>query len=393
MPAFDTVVDSAMTATVPSAAAAAEDPVPGGARRPIAPPPASTWGTSAALGTAACGALYLLVSYLPADSWLYPFLMSRGVLQWVMLTIALSAAASLAQLSWRSRAQRDAAAKLLTASVSWPRGSLPEVRRQVKAMVEQFGEGSWAAQRLVQVVQAVAAGDNSPSERARLAKGSREVVDEQYQLARSAAGALPVVGLAATVWMLSAGMSNLAAFARLASDFGSLRNMLGGFGGSLTSAFDSTLMSLLLMVPVMLLAGIARARDEATLKVVDRLAGRLAATVRCPRPEGPNEAFIQATAAGIVDAVQVGLERMIDTLRGTLDARLPKIGVEAQAALASLPAVLVKLNRTIASPPAARLPEAVETAAAQIPALLRQVTAALGEPRRIELSVPTQLKP
>ena len=248
MPAVDTVVDLAMTATLPTlpVAAAADEPVSGGAPRPIASPPASTWGTSAVLGIAACGALYVLVSRLSAESWLYGFLMSRGVLQWVMLAIALSATASLAQLSWRGRAQRKAAAALLTASESWPRWSLPEARRQVKALVGQIGEGSWAAQRLVQVVQAMASGDNSPSERARLGRSSRDLVDEQYQLARAAVGALPVVGLAATVWMLSAGMANLAAFARLASDFGSLRNMLGGFGGSLTSAFDSTLMSLIL---------------------------------------------------------------------------------------------------------------------------------------------------
>ena len=155
----------------------------------------------------------------------------------------------------------------------------------------------------------------------------------------------------------------------------------------------STLMSLILMVPVMLLAGVARTRDEATLKLVDRLANRLAATVRCPRPEGPDEAFIQATASGIVDAVQVGLERMIDTLRGSLDATLPTISVEAQVALASLPAVLVELNRTIASPPSVRLPEAAEAAFTQIPALVQQVTAALGEPRRLELSVLAQPKP
>lgn len=131
---------------------------------------------------------------------------------------------------------------------------------------------SWLFQRIERIDTYLKAAGSTKGLRETLREQSdrdANAVDVGYSILRVLVAVIPLVGFSGTVLGISASVGHFSGVIQIAKELDEVTRQLGGVTNGLAVAFDTTLISLLITIPLMMMVSALKKRDDEFLNEID----------------------------------------------------------------------------------------------------------------------------
>lgn len=221
------------------------------------------------------GAGFILIVYIAGKITLFEgmreVILDRGFIQYLNIALGAWAYAILLLKRNEIREQQALTKRLKTHLKLEGEFDLATVKNDLRETFP-MAVSSWLFQRIDRIDAYLQAAGSTKGLRETLREQSdrdAEAVDVGYSILRVLIAVIPLVGFSGTVLGISASVGYFSGIIQIAKELEEVTRQLGGVTNGLAVAYDTTLLSLLIVIPLMIGVSSTKKRDDEFLNEID----------------------------------------------------------------------------------------------------------------------------